>query len=301
MILYEQGQTALSEMLREYDAKPAFLVSEGFPAGALPYPLLPPLTQAAEKELFAELHPDQEKLPPERQREKYFDFKADIKKLRRVSWIDAGELADNKGPVTAKRLVRHLLTTTTGKADPRTLTAHNTINRLSGTVEKSGGGFYHTTELSYRGRAFDIYLKTSLPWDDGQIRYLFTRLGKWGYGGDRSVGKGQFEVEDASLCNLPEKANSVMSLSRFVPDPSLGKGYYSIETKYGKLGGSYAQGGGAFPKTPLVMLVAGSVFSVQDIKPYYGISLGTVHPDPALANVRQQTYLFPYFINLGEA
>jgi len=301
MILYDQGQTALQEIMRGYDTEPAFLVSDGFPSGCLPYPTLPPLNQVAENALFVELHPEQKELNPDEKRRKYFDFKGRMKSLRRVAWINAGELAVNKGPVNAKRLVRHLMTSVTYVGDPKTLIAHNTINRLTGTVEKTGGGFYHTAEQSSRDRTFDIYVKTTLPWDNAQVKYLFDRLGKWGYGGDRSVGKGQFDVEDVSPVNLPEQGNAVMSLSRFVPDSSLHDGYYSIETKYGKLGGSYSQGKAAFPKTPMVLLTPGSVFSVQDVKPYYGISLGAVHPDPALAGVRQQTYLFPYFINLGEA
>lgn len=308
MIRYTKGDESLpDEILKNYDEFPVLLVSDGFPAGWLPFPLMPPLSDEGEKQLFSEFF-------QEKNGEDFFKFKALLKRFRKTAWVDIEDLEEYKEDLTALNLARSFISgvvTKNGKIIPKkenddyqkirqTLVSHNTINRLTGAVEKEGGGFFHTAETNMQNSSFDIYLKTSLPWNEDFIRRLFEQLGRWGYGGDRSIGRGQFIVEEVGDFALPETGNAVMSLSRFVPDDDLEEGYYDLDTKYGKLGGIYSQGSVAFPKTPMVMLTPGSIFKVKEIKPFYGVSLGAVHTDPELKGVRQQTYLFPYFINLGE-
>ncbi|MBW2139268.1 MAG: hypothetical protein JRH06_17200 [Deltaproteobacteria bacterium] len=215
------------------------------------------------------------------------------------------ELRTNLSP---RGLVRVLLASeikTTGKTRPGMIDAdhmlipHNTINRLTDTVEKDGGGFFHSQEVAARNKLYDIYVKTKLDWEAETIREIFSLLGKWGYGKDRSTGKGQFIVKSISEEHLPGEGNAVMALSHFVPDGSLSKGYYELYTKYGKLGGHYSQGNVAFPKTPLLLLKPGAIFKVSEKREFYGQSLGPVHPE--LEDVRQQTYLFPYFLKMGDS
>ncbi|MBW2031180.1 MAG: hypothetical protein JRJ03_17355 [Deltaproteobacteria bacterium] len=297
---YQNGEGALlNEILGDYDTNPAVLVSDGFPSGFFPYPCLPPVREEAGTSLFTEFFPEGSK-------ENFLRFLSLMKRVRKTKWIEEVELKEIAEDLTPLNLARALLSSEIkkgGKVKPakvpenETLVAHNTINRLTGMVEKEGGGFFHTLENRTRSLSFDIYVRTSLGWTEEDVGELFSLMGRWGYGKDSSTGKGQFLVEGVAEYTFPNKGNAVIALSHFIPDESLYGGYYSIDTKYGKLGGPYSQGAVAFPKTPLVMLKPGAVFKTREVKPLYGQSVGPIHPE--LRNVRQQTYCLPYFINLG--
>ena len=297
---YQNGEIALVEdILNDYDISPAIVVSDGFPEDSFPYPCLTPVTEGVGTPLFREFFPDGDKAD-------FLSFLSLMKRIRKAEWIDDVELDEIAKDLTPISLARSLLSSEIKKGGkvkagevPKqtTLVPHNTINRLTGMVEKEGGGFFHTLENRTRDLSFDIYVRTSLGWVEKDAEEIFSLMGRWGYGKDRSTGRGQFLVQEVTEFRLPEQGNAIMALSHFVPDESLSDGYYSIETKYGKLGGPYSQGGVAFPKTPLVMLKPGAIFRVKETKPFYGQSVGPIHPE--LRNVRQQTYLLPYFINLG--
>ncbi len=301
---YKNGEKALSEeILNEYDTSPKVILSDGFPAGYLPFPKLNPISYIELESLYREFFQDSGNRPEK------FEFLMLMKQLRKTKWIKLEELEKISQSMNSVELYRLLLgnhITTRGRIHKKapdkdkhfsfSLIPHNTINRLTGTVEKEGGGFFHTEEIKVRGSEFDIYLKTLLPLTEQDLRELFFFIGDLGYGRDSSIGKGHFVVKNVERFELPEEGNAVISLSHFVPDGSLYDGYYSVETKYGKLGGTYSQGEYAFPKTPILMITPGSVFRIKDKKPYYGQSVGSVHRD--INFIRQQTYLFPYFINL---
>lgn len=297
---YQNGEKALVQnILNDYDTNPSIIVSGGFPEGFFPYPCLPPVPEEAGTSLFREFCPEGSK-------ENFLPFLSLMKRVRKTKWIEDVELEEIANDLTSLNLARSLLSSEIKKGckikpapvpKEETLVPHNTINRATGTVEKEGGGFFHSLEVSTRNRSFDIYLRTTLGWSVENVSSLFSLMGQWGYGKDRSVGKGQFAVGNVSEWDLPSEGNAVIALSHFVPDESLYDGYYALETKYGKLGGPFSQGTVAFPKTPLVMLKSGAVFRAKQTKPFYGQSVGPIHPE--LRDVRQQTYLFPYFVNLG--
>jgi CRISPR-associated protein Csm4 len=297
---YQNGEDALGkDILKDYDTQPTVVVSDGFPSGYFPFPCLPPVPEDLGTSLFKEFFPDGSK-------EDFLPFLSLMKRVRKTDWIEDIELNETAQDLTAQGLARSLLLSEIKKGGkiktaqvPKdaTLVSHNTINRITGMVEKEGGGFFHATENRTRGMVYDIYVRTSLEWSEKDVEGLFFLMGTWGYGRDRSTGKGQFLVEDVAEFSLPEHGNAVIALSHFIPDESLSDGYYFVETKYGKLGGSYSQGAVAFPKTPIVMLKPGAIFKVNEKKAVYGQSVGPVHPE--LTNVRQQTYLLPYFVNLG--
>lgn len=300
---YWKGEEALlRDILQNYDENPVIVVSEGLPSGYFPYPVLPPMSNEQGERLFKEFYPDQS-------RSQFISFLSQMKKLKKTRWIELSDLEKIRDELSSVSLIRSLVSKKmadkkglgTDKKEKKmpSLVPHNTINRLSGSVEKLGGGFYHTVEIPARNAAFDVYLMTSLNWDTETVNDLFRRMGQWGYGKDRSLGKGRFDVQKIEKCDFPEAGNAVLSLSYFVPDTAVGDGYYDLETKYGKLGGSYSQGAYAYPKTPVLMLRPGAVFRVKEIKACYGKSIGHVHP--VLREVRHQTYLFPYFVNLREA
>jgi CRISPR/Cas system CSM-associated protein Csm4 (group 5 of RAMP superfamily) len=87
-----------------------------------------------------------------------------------------------------------------------------------------------------------------------------------------------------------------MSLSYFIPDSSLKSGYYNLFTKFGRLGGHYAISEIPF-KNPLILMTPGSVFKIEEKKPYYGVTVKGIHKKE---EIRHQTYFFPYFLTLAE-
>lgn len=294
---YSKGEQALlRDVLEGYDEQPAFMVSDGFPADCLPLPRVPAVTEEEEIHLCREFRGSSA-------RDQYLLFLRKMKAVRKKEWIGCEGMTKLAMGLTPLKLARAMLAgvpDTSGAAeDKEELIPHNTINRLSRTVERGGGGFFHSRERLVQSRAFDVYIRTFVDWDVKFVTFLFSRLGEWGYGADRSTGRGQFAVESASECILPTEGNAVMALSRFIPDSSLQEGWYTIETKYGKLGGPFSMGGAAYPKTPLLLLKPGAVFRVQGTRPFYGQSVGAVHP--GIRTVRQQTYLYPFFISLREA
>ena len=96
----------------------------------------------------------------------------------------------------------------------------------------------------------------------------------FGFGGHKSIGKGQFEIlsfGEFNEINIPDNPNAFLLISSMLPsstDPT--NGYYDTLIKYGKLDREYAVSDNPFKK-PLIMLKAGSVFKVEDkVKDFYG-------------------------------
>ncbi len=107
----------------------------------------------------------------------------------------------------------------------------------------------------------------------GRVVDLLKEVAKSGYGRKKSIGKGQFSVEEVSEFCFPEikDANGFVALSNFCPaesDPT--EGLYKTLVKYGKLGEEFTFCGNPF-KRPLLMIKAGSVFKTEGKpKEFYG-------------------------------
>lgn len=296
---YLYGKERLKEkILHHYETRPHLIVSCGFPAGYLPRPVLPPLSSSDLEAMV----------------DKYFIKKGKhllrgldiLKKVKKEKFIAKEDMEDIRQDVSEKAVTEILLCgrinnkgeeiTHEQLTHVETTIPHNSISRLSGSVLK-GGGFYHSAEMTFK-YDIDIYIKVDPEIFDIQtIKTVFETLGKYGFGKDKSTGKGQFEVLDITQENLPQEGNAVMSLSYFVPDECLKDGYYNLFTKFGKLGGHYAITEIPF-KNPLILMAPGSVFKVKKIKDYYGIGVRNIH---AKTKIKHQTYLFPYFLGLSES
>lgn len=171
------------------------------------------------------------------------------------------------------------------------ITLHNTIDRLTNRT-LSEGGFYRLEEIFTPN--INIYVKvTSEAWKD-RVVSLFNDLSKVGYGKKKSIGKGQFSVEEVIEFRFPpiEKANGFVTISNFCPaenDPT--EGLYKTLLKYGKLSEGFASCGNPF-KRPLLMIKTGSVFwTGGQPKEFYGriVQDGI---SPAKPEVVQYAYAF---------
>ncbi len=144
----------------------------------------------------------------------------------------------------------------------------NAIRRGAGNATGDGGLFptyERTLGLDLQNRPLEyltIYLRVR-PDDSEFLLTLFHELAAWGFGADRSVGKGQFRVaggleQVAELDDVTEPTGCAV-LSTFQPnrsDPT--DGAWRAFTKYGKLGPDF--GLENVFKRPLVLLRPGACF-----------------------------------------
>ena len=190
------------------DGRPPFVLSDAFPGDWLPVPALVRL----------------------------LDWPvADRKTVKRARWLSA----------EAFRRVQHgerpALTDLIQASGVWEYTQlRNTIGRASNSTAQ-GGGLFPTDETVLCDAAYlTVYARVR---DDFVRRFwaLMQELAAWGFGSDRSVGKGQFhlgpELESVEGLDAPADADGCVVLSTFQPaagDPT--DGAWEAFTKYGKLG-----------------------------------------------------------------
>jgi CRISPR-associated protein Csm4 len=294
------GVDKLADFLSYYDkGSPPLLISNGFPKGYLPKPVIPPVTQKDLDQIVS--------------KEDRIEESFKIKTIKKTEVIPRNTFAElQKDMITPVKLfevmydkvVYESITNLKAK-EQSVLVQHNTIDRIKGSVRE--GALFSQEETFFSnsndGGCFELYLKTNYFSSD-DLNKIFTYIGRTGFGKDKSTGKGAFnyEIKEGIDISEADKPNAFMTLSSFVPfgnDPI--KGYYNIIHKYGKLGGHYAQGteealGNPF-KVPLIMFSAGSVFFDDDYKrgKVYGSLLKNVHKNK---DIRHYAYAFPIGINI---
>lgn len=299
---YTRGESALTGFLDAYDGpEPPLVLSDPFPEGMLPMPILPAPGREAHEMLLAavrakrrsELTERLHGLPvnpdspdPYLSQTECFDV---AKWLRKLNWLPADILTAG-APFSPAGAFLHLLDEGMRPVREPVLQAvpHNSIDRLrGGTVE---GGLFFTEEYfidSAEPPVYDLYLWSGRFGLD-EIEALFRTLFDYGYGKYKSRGKGRLSLTGIEPFIWPEAPdpNAVMLLGPCLPrpdDPT--DGYWTLFTRFGKLGGHWATGPGpgaeeTMPfKYPVSMLRSGSVFKTPSPRPYYGRLARDVHPE----------------------
>ena len=259
-----KGEDALLRWLAELPQAP-FLVSDGFPAGFLPRPLLAPATR-----------------PARAANEKRHDFLERItraKQERRRAWLPVETFLALRGALDETSLASHLLAAPKPRGSVlRHRSAHNTIDRRTGTTPDSGGLFFIDEEWRDDAAAeVDVYVSTALPREE--IGALFAAVGETGYGRDASTGRGTFtahvEAPDPRLFEAHGARR--MSLSRGVLSANMHQPRYRLAAHYGKLGGLLAGSVRDPFKKPIILARPGTTFTPADEGPF-GALLTDVHP-----------------------
>lgn len=294
--LYGEASGRLEKFLASYENNdpPPLLISDGFPKGFLPKPIISPITPD-----------DLENIVGKEDRVKKAGIIKEIKNLEYIPKDLFFELTAS-GSLNPKNLFDTLflhyekIGKTALMEVPMTI-QHNSINRMNQTTT----GLFFQEERFFKkdGNSFDVYLKTTMPFDE--IEGIFRFISEQGYGRDKSTGKGHFEIEINEGIDLPESGhpNAFMSLSSYMPhDKAPTNGHYRLIHKYGKLGGIFAKGTlekNPFKK-PLIMFAAGSTFYDTDFNKnkIYGRLIPDVHHDP---RIRHYGYAFPLGIRIEEA
>ncbi|MFO7734702.1 MAG: CRISPR-associated protein Csm4, partial [bacterium] len=245
-----EGEGALTSFLEKYDSTPPLIISDGFPEGHLPVPLLEPAMPEKGTTL---------------------ENINKIKKFKKIKYLDAGLFFNEEFSFSEKRLLSTQEKSGEETTFKKTAKMHNTINRITGTTSNGEGGLYASEEiwLSPDNNVFDIYVVSEF--EKEKIRQLFLWTFENGYGADKSTGKGNITVESVEQVHFTESGNRAMALGSFVPekDENLINLRADVFTKFGKLGGNYVLSQNPFKK-PLVMYRQGSTFSSEDKKEYTG-------------------------------
>jgi len=284
---YIYGQKRLKEdILKNYETSPNIIFSCGFPSGYLPRPVLAPVSLKELENLIKEnLIKD----------EPFLKRLEILKEIKKIKFLPIKTLENLHKNLSEINIIKVLLKEEALPTIHQFVMPHNSICRLSGRVQE----FYHIDYIFYKSENsyfdIDIYLKTTTIAEE-KIREVFKVLGSYGFGKDKNLGAGHFKLLNVEEVSFPQEGNAVMSLSYFVPDNGLKDGYYSLLTKFGKLGGHYAITEIPF-KNPLILMEPGSVFKIETIKDYYGVAIKNIH---ARMKIKHQTYLFPYFVRLLE-
>lgn len=294
--LYGGNSGKLEEFLKSYETEtfPPLIISNGFPSGFIPKPILPPV------------HPDD--LDEIVGRNNRVEMSTIIREAIQLEFLPKEILSQlsDEGSLDPKGLFKILFERYENilpyfDLSETMVVQRNAINRIK--QETTALYFQEEHFFDGDGSKFEVYLKSSF-FSKNELDSIFEFIGEQGYGKDKSAGRGHFDFEIKEEMDLPEfkNSNAFMTLSSYVPnsqDPT--KGYYKPLHKYGKLGGTYAKGllsGNPFKK-PILMFAAGSTFYDADFNKSkaYGSLLSDVQHD---SRIKHYGYAFPLGIRLGE-
>jgi len=268
---YLYGEENLAKWLVTLYDDP-FLISDAFPAGHLPRPLLRP---SAPRALTLQ----------------EVNLRKRVKKVRFVPRKIFSELRDRMSEDNLQAsLVRCLAEeeSAEGRRTPEenrrhgteswVRVPHNRIHRLTGRTPEIGGLFF-TEELWASGlkQYKDVYVYTSLAL--AKLQELFEQMGKLGYGKDASWGRGRFdgiEIEPDQELSADTSRPRAISLSHGSLTPNMRNTKYHLETHYGRVGGVYSCTESPF-KYPLILLKPGATFDAGSGP--FGELLTDVHPN----------------------
>ncbi len=247
-----EGETALAAFLA--DPARVWRLSDGFPAGFLPRPLVRP--RPVPRDLFD-----------------------DAKEVRRHGLVARSAFLRLRGAWDETGLGRG---ETAPDATLGRRIAHNHVDRGGHGTQATGGLYFLDEDWRFadeRRRDVDLYVETSEPLE--VVRGLIARLGERGYGRDGGIGRGRWVIagagEDRELAGAG--GGRRLSLSRGALDPAtMREGLWRLEPHFGRLGPDLSLAGVAPFKRPVLLTRPGATFRPEGAGPF-GRMLGGLHRD----------------------
>ncbi len=280
---YLYGNEKFKTFLSDFSNSPSIVFSDGFFEGYLPRPILEPLRLDTVLELISLRMGDERNSSSDA-------LNILLKRIKKMETLPESLLLELLGsPLSEIKIFEALLSDKFPTDDEKSFQVvsliKNTINRITGIVEE---GLYQSNEIFYN-KNFVIYAKFNPEkLSLSEIEEIFKLIGDFGFGADKSTGKGRFELleisEEFELKKFmdPElygRKNTVISLSSaLIFEGSTELLYGKTFVKFGKLGGDKANVGMHF-KNPLVLYKPGSTFKVSKAKHIYGNSTSEVFID----------------------
>ena len=257
------GEAGLTQWLGSQATAP-WLISDGFPKGLLPRPLIRP---SARRPSSASVHA------------RTLAEADDEKKRRRRAWLRVDDFLKLRGDLSEDRLLPHLVETPWHTEEQRL--AHNAIDRQTATTPESGGLFFVDEDWSFTEEpSRDIYVRTAA--DVEEVRSLFGWIGGWGYGRDATWGRGRFTVDRVEPVPTLDAAtgNRRLSLSHGTLTTNMRNARYKLAPHFGKVGSEMAARLTRPWKLPLLLVRPGTTFQPVDAGPF-GELLAGVHQERA--------------------
>ncbi len=273
-LVYLYGESRFAQILSGLMAEPQMVLSSAFPPGYLPSPQI---MAKIDFELMKALY----KYKPEHEIA-WSEFWKEFKRRSLISQADLLELEGGFDPISYCHMqFKSYLGSprkVPSKAHPPVF--HNKINRLSGTTDAEEGGLF-AEEVFWKNdeRNMESYLSSSEILSFQEWITVFEFISDSGYGKNKSTGRGELKVSLEPIAALPsaKKPNAHLLISNMVPrddDPT--NCSYTGKAKYGKTGGTFANGISPF-KYPFYMLLPGSVFYGAHAP--VGRMLADIHPE----------------------
>jgi len=259
---HDEGE--LTRLLDGYTAgQPWLVVGDGFPAGYLPRPTLPPL---------AKTDPGERKAAKGKRWIPLVAAALPLPALLAAACNDETVFGKGRAPIAARA-------------------HHNTLNRLSGATGAGEFAPYTMAQTHYAaGQTFDIWCvldETRCPPE--RLAALVADIGATGFGRDASIGLGKFDLVSVETAVPPAStfADAYWTLGPCAPQGQGFDGaqsYWRVLTRFGRHGGALALGGQPF-KNPVLLAAAGAVFVPRDgyaPRLFVGQGLsGVSHAEPA--------------------
>ncbi|HOE90746.1 MAG TPA: hypothetical protein PKZ69_04485 [Candidatus Cloacimonadota bacterium] len=265
---YLKGEEKLVEFLDKLKIKDiSFIASNGFQDRILPMPKLP-LDANARARIEDELK---------------FSYEEKRKEIKAMNTIKLSDLKDYVNDFSLEKLIsahyKGKLNLLPDNNKMASIITHNTINRLTGTTSVDMENLFKEIVNFYPDNTtFYSWVKTEY-FNLKEMQEVFTIMSQYGYGKNKNIGKGNFDIEVNEIEELIETTDNINAwvlLSNCVPDENdTINVMYNSKVKFGKLGGNAALKNSPF-KHPIFMLTPGTVFFSKQ-QPH-GTILEKVHP-----------------------
>ncbi len=245
-IANHEGELAVEKFLEdEKSATPSLIVSSAFPKGTICKPF-----------------PKHENRKLKLSTEEY----SQIKKSKKEKFVSAARYFSGFSENVTKPF-----------SFERVQAMHNSINRLSNTVED--GNLFAVEELWSKEQDFDLYILSSYSIE--RIKLLLNWAFENGYGADSSTGKGKISVENIVPVQTRISSNKYVALAPFVTDFSeIKENSLRANTfvRTGRIGGPFASSMSPYKKT-VILFDEGAVFESAIPLQFIGKLITKVHSD----------------------
>lgn len=255
------GDAFLNELLMDYtNGKPFAVVSDAFPEGYLPRPVIP----------LSRLN-----IP---------NIANNRKLLKKKIWLPIDLInkpihslyKDAISDADIAKPYKHAKFSTT------TSQPHNSINRLTTTTGEEFAPYQTSQNWHDPQQTLSIYVLTDVSrLSQKQLIEALTYIGQTGYGRDASIGLGKFNLQSHTETTWTKAATRYwLTLAPCVPNPDLldhTETYYHPITRFGRHGDLAAKLGNPF-KQPILMAQTGALLTTLENKSlkFIGLGLGGV-------------------------
>ncbi len=270
---YKYGEDKLKEALEGFETKPFIVFSDGFLEDTVAMPILKPQSLEQVKDILGD---------------SYYEEIKRIKSARYLRVNDKWIMSENVNLSHIKDYIENQA------AAAEKEFVRNSINRITNTVDE---GLYSTKEKFFT-RNINIYAK----YDDDiiskeEIAGVFGEIGSFGFGKDKSTGKGRFDlvdIKDSPSILQSKKTKTFISLSSGVSDEYCEILFGKTFTKFGKHSEELVFKNPF--KNPVVLFQSGSVFRVKEQKDIYGRGFQLSNFEGHYHNA----FMIPLFVDMEE-